>query len=334
MPALRPLFFILPADIKDYTAATVPLYEYREEGRRATVLFGRRAEPQCALALDAPGCSAASGETRRASGYGDAQCRSWVWSPVPRSRLQEETRWIHPCPSPMTVPAIDCDLAERPSRRPPIGWPIERNRAGSGKSSINWRAIPRSAGMRSRAWRSVERELRLSIIDELSALGPRPGAVRLLRLLSSARDPATRTAARSALERIDGEARRPCQLASSPTATPEDPRNRRSDRGAAHRASGVVAGGFQTTGAAAGALPGHAGGRPGRGSIVVSVNQMEPAPDRRVPVRRAAGHPRRRGRGRARVAGPAVWSMSWTSSPEADCVRDVPELASACSRGA
>ncbi len=32
----RPLFFILPADVKDYTAATVPLYEYREEaiGRR------------------------------------------------------------------------------------------------------------------------------------------------------------------------------------------------------------------------------------------------------------------------------------------------------------
>ena len=27
-----PLFFILPADVKDYTAATVPFYEYREEG--------------------------------------------------------------------------------------------------------------------------------------------------------------------------------------------------------------------------------------------------------------------------------------------------------------
>jgi hypothetical protein len=30
--ATRPLFFILPVDLKDYTAATVPLYEYREEG--------------------------------------------------------------------------------------------------------------------------------------------------------------------------------------------------------------------------------------------------------------------------------------------------------------
>jgi hypothetical protein len=28
----HPLFFLLPADIKDYTAATVPLYEYREDG--------------------------------------------------------------------------------------------------------------------------------------------------------------------------------------------------------------------------------------------------------------------------------------------------------------
>ena len=32
----RPLFYMLPADVKDYTAATVPLYEYRDEssGRR------------------------------------------------------------------------------------------------------------------------------------------------------------------------------------------------------------------------------------------------------------------------------------------------------------
>jgi hypothetical protein len=28
----RPLFFLLPADVKDYTAATVPFYEYREQG--------------------------------------------------------------------------------------------------------------------------------------------------------------------------------------------------------------------------------------------------------------------------------------------------------------
>jgi hypothetical protein len=31
-PGARPVFFILPADIKDYTSATVPLYEHREEG--------------------------------------------------------------------------------------------------------------------------------------------------------------------------------------------------------------------------------------------------------------------------------------------------------------
>ena len=41
----------------------------------------------------------------------------------------------------------------------------------------------------------IEPEVRLSIIDELSASGLRPGAVKLLRLLSSARDLATRSAA-------------------------------------------------------------------------------------------------------------------------------------------
>ena len=55
---------------------------------------------------------------------------------------------------------------------------------------------------------AVEPELRLSIVDELSGLGSRPGAEMLLRLLSSARDLATRAAARSGvLERMDVEAR-------------------------------------------------------------------------------------------------------------------------------
>jgi hypothetical protein len=43
----RPLFFLLPADVKDYTAATVPFYEYREDGS------GRRVysvEPPSAVA--------------------------------------------------------------------------------------------------------------------------------------------------------------------------------------------------------------------------------------------------------------------------------------------
>jgi hypothetical protein len=30
--AAAPLFFVLPADVKDYTSATVPLYEYEEQG--------------------------------------------------------------------------------------------------------------------------------------------------------------------------------------------------------------------------------------------------------------------------------------------------------------
>ncbi len=49
---------------------------------------------------------------------------------------------------------------------------------------------------------TLEPELRLSIIEELSGLGDRPGAEMLLRLLSSAGDFATRTAAIAALERM------------------------------------------------------------------------------------------------------------------------------------
>jgi hypothetical protein len=30
--SVRPLFYLLPADVKDYTAATIPFYEYQEEG--------------------------------------------------------------------------------------------------------------------------------------------------------------------------------------------------------------------------------------------------------------------------------------------------------------
>jgi hypothetical protein len=53
----------------------------------------------------------------------------------------------------------------------------------------------------------VEAEVRLAIIAELSALRRQPGAERLIRLLSSARDPATREAARAALNRADMAAR-------------------------------------------------------------------------------------------------------------------------------
>ena len=65
---LRPLFFVLPADLKDYTAATVPLYEYRDEGA------GRRF-----YSVEAQSSNARSRFTRRLLGR--------VWRNPASSRL-------------------------------------------------------------------------------------------------------------------------------------------------------------------------------------------------------------------------------------------------------
>jgi hypothetical protein len=64
----RPAFFILPADVKDYTAATIPLNEYREEGT------GRRF-----YSVDPPNPNARSRWTSRVLGR--------VWRNPARSRL-------------------------------------------------------------------------------------------------------------------------------------------------------------------------------------------------------------------------------------------------------
>jgi hypothetical protein len=67
---------------------------------------------------------------------------------------------------------------------------------------------------------AVEPEVRVAIIETLSALSPGTGASRLLRLLSSSRDPASRAAARSALEHIDDKTDRTFDLAPSQPAPP------------------------------------------------------------------------------------------------------------------
>ena len=53
---------------------------------------------------------------------------------------------------------------------------------------------------------SIDGEMRVSIIDGLSGFGTRPSVARLLRLLASARDVATRAAARAALAHASHEA--------------------------------------------------------------------------------------------------------------------------------
>jgi hypothetical protein len=68
-PGARPVFFILPADIKDYTAATVPFFEYREERS------GRHF-----YSVDAPSSTARTGWTSKALGRvwrNPARLRQW-----------------------------------------------------------------------------------------------------------------------------------------------------------------------------------------------------------------------------------------------------------------
>jgi hypothetical protein len=119
-------------------------------------------------------------------------------------------------PEPDDTPTLDLNLSDK---RVTTGDRLTQSRERNWLEEIAlqlennphecWQAIESLA--------QVEPEVRLSIIDELSALGPRPGAANLLRLLSSARDPATRSAAQSALGRIVGYAGSLPKLAASST---------------------------------------------------------------------------------------------------------------------
>ena len=173
---------------------------------------------------------------------------------------------------------------------------------------------------------TVEPELRLSIIDELSGLSSRAGAEMLLRLLSSARDPATSTAARSALERIDGDSRKPLRFAPLPPVTVD----REAGDGLSHaddERSLLVPLHAQRCGPGlTRCLVTPVDGR-GRGSIVVSVNQRDQRRtaaflcDVRLGISDVVGEvepesPR---------AGSLIEALDQQS--EGDCARDIPELA-------
>ena len=117
----------------------------------------------------------------------------------------------------------DCDLAERPARIHERAAD-ERDQSWLSEIADQLESDPQECWHAVESLMSVEAELRLSIIDEMAALGSRPGAQMLLRLLSSdADDPATRAAARSALVRVEDEAFSPCQPV-TPTETTENPR--------------------------------------------------------------------------------------------------------------
>jgi hypothetical protein len=174
---------------------------------------------------------------------------------------------------------------------------------------------------------TVEADLRLSIIDELSALGARPGAQTLLRLLSSAHDPVTRSAARAALARIEGQEHKRVRVATPPALTRADPETvSRPDEVGAGRSVHFSMVSARPRPRLVQSLVTPVDGL-GRGTIAVSVNQME--------QRRTAAFWCDVQRGIRDVMGevepesPRAGRLidALVGQPEAESVRDAPELA-------
>ena len=193
LPAAQPLFFVLPADIRDYTSATVPLYEYRADGN------GHRF-----YSIEGPTPNARAGPRPRILGR--------VWRNPSRAETLVNAHsgraGIH---GPQTIEA-SWDLratAERPSEGGDelgIAWPKRAidssdpaKPARSETSSSNWSAIPTECWHAMEGLALVEPEVRVAIIAELSRHQQNSGTSSLLHLLCSVRDPATRLAARAAL---------------------------------------------------------------------------------------------------------------------------------------
>jgi len=176
---------------------------------------------------------------------------------------------------------------------------------------------------------SVELEVRLSIIDELSHDSLRPGVLTLLRLLSTVRDPRTRAAARAALPRADAgacrdhgndapalptlvsqEAHAPCQTA----------------RAGDEQSENVILAPEQTEAQVARCLVAPVDGR-GRGTIVISVTKQ--AQHRTAAflcdVQRGIRDVFGEVEPDSARAGRLVDDVNQQTG--ADCVRDVPELA-------
>jgi hypothetical protein len=175
---------------------------------------------------------------------------------------------------------------------------------------------------------TLEPELRLSIIDELSALGARSGAAMLLRLLCSAREPATRLAAIAALERIDGEAREPVRFAPAlPPSTEGDWENSDNWRGTNDKRSQLVYSGARQAGPRlTRSLVTPVDGE-GRGLIALSVTYGDERRtaaflcDVRLGIRDAVGE----AEPESHRAGGLIDAMD--TQPEGACARDTPELA-------
>jgi hypothetical protein len=176
---------------------------------------------------------------------------------------------------------------------------------------------------------SVDLDVRLSIIEELSRQAISPGALALLRLLSSARDPVTRAAAGDALAKADVERFEPLRpegRAPSLVGSEESDAHFRGIGESAERTGMLEPAPERLAPRVVRCLVGPVDGR-GRGSIVISVNRMR--------QRRTAAFLCDVQLGICDVVGEVEPESPWAGSlldqleqqPEADGARDVPELA-------
>ena len=99
------------------------------------------------------------------------------------------------------TPALDSNWSDNPVNAGEC-LPESRERTWLEEIALQLETNPHECWQAIESLAQIEPEVRQSIIDELSAIGSHPGAIKLLRLLSSARDLATRSAAQQVLERI------------------------------------------------------------------------------------------------------------------------------------
>jgi len=176
---------------------------------------------------------------------------------------------------------------------------------------------------------SVERDVRLAVIEELSRYRPRPGVGRLLRLLSSMRESAVSQAPRFAIEAPDVASSDRLGIAAPAISglESESPRGAPgATSGTGERSRTVPAVADQSGTRLASCVVTPVDGQ-GRGSVVISVNQGS--------QRRTAAFLCDVQKGIADVVGEVEPESSGAGSlldeliqqPGIDCVRDVPELA-------
>ncbi len=267
---VRPLFFLLPADIKDYTGATVPLYEHQAEGSEERF-----------YSVDTPSSNARSRWTSKVLGR--------VWRNPAR---HEALVRIHRSFGVRTNPVEAQGRTTMDSPWSELGWLEEIIEQLEHDPEECWQALEGLA--------SVESDVRLAVIEALSRHRLRPGVARLLRLLSSMREPVESQAPRVAIEAPEVAQSNRLSIA-EPTISGLESEClwATSEVGELSRTRPWVA---ARVGDLAGILPRDASGRSGsRHGRDLSESGVAKA-DCRVPVRRAKGNHRRHRRGRARVA--------------------------------